>query len=379
MISLKGMHTTDVIVLGLGAMGSSTAYALAKRGRSVIGLEQFSPRHAQGSSHGATRLIRKAYFEHPAYVPLLDLSYELWDELSAKAGRTLFHRTGLVIYGGPESNILKGIRRSAAEFKIPTEELDQAESARRFPAFQLREGDRGIYEPDAGYLEVEPALEAFQTQATALGAQLNFEERVQHWEGDEHGVLVETDKRTYRARKLVITAGPWAGKVLASLGLPLAVHRVPYFWFEAPDSSLESEGFPCFAYDLPEGFFYGFSALPERGLKVAWHRPQGLTDPDGVRIPVQTKDAEPLYRFLNAHLRAIPTPAIDSGLCLYTMTPDENFILDTHPNSRHVLLAAGFSGHGFKFASAIGEVLARRLSGEPDGADLDFLRLRFGK
>ncbi|MCP5052946.1 MAG: N-methyl-L-tryptophan oxidase [bacterium] len=349
-----------VIVIGVGGMGSSACYYLAKQGVEVTGIEQFNIAHDKGSSHGQTRLIRQAYFEHPDYVPLLKRAYTLWHEMEQEAGDTFFRRVGLVMYGKTgQSQVLKDCRESAGLYGIPIETITPED--KRFPCYPIPDDLEGVLEPGAGYLEVERAVTAYADLAKKEGAVLLQNEKVISWQADSSSVTVQTDKNTYHADKLVITAGAWAGDVLKDLGLPLEVHRLLLFWFPAPETYHLDNGAPCFGYDLgPNRFFYGFPMVDGRGLKTAHHFPNDpVADPDQINREYKDGDAEPIKDFISRFLTDVTPQFTDHAVCMYTMTPDDHFIIDLHPNHNNVVFAAGFSGHGFKFAPVIGETLAQ--------------------
>lgn len=367
------MSNFDVIVVGLGAMGSAAALHLARRGAKVLGLEQFTLAHDRGSSHGESRLIRKAYFESPAYVPLLERAYALWDELADFSGRTLLHRTGLLLVGREDARGATERARAVAEkHAIAVETLDVNEARARFPQLVIGATDVLLWEPGAGYLEVERCVEAHARAAESAGARLCFGERVIALEQQGTTARVVTTHGSYAADKLVITAGPWATELLGVLGLPLRVHRVVQSWYAAPAAYEASAGMPCFAYDTEQGFFYGF---PRRGgeIKLAEHAADHEVDADTVDREVHDTDSARTAAFAARSLRGVGASATRAKVCLYTMTPDEHFIVDRH---EHLVYAAGFSGHGFKFAPVIGESLAELALAGNTTLDLGFLRRR---
>ncbi|KAF0694678.1 Aste57867_14448 [Aphanomyces stellatus] len=362
----------DVIVLGLGGMGSSACYSLVQRGVSVLGIDQFNMAHALGSSHGKSRLIRKAYAEHPDYVPLLQRSYELWDALSQSTGDTLFHRTGLLYLGHDQSELCRGVETSASLHDIPIEILTTDECTKRFPQFHVPDGYRAIFERDAGYIDVEGGVSAFCSEAQRLGAELHFDERVVGWtssEGDGSSttppiVTVTTAHGIYRASKLVLAAGAWSPSMLQTKNTALSVHKVPLFWFDSsqPAALEAANGMPCFGVHMPHAFVYGFPYVAGDGIKIAAHIPGAVVpDPTALdRSTVTAAELAPVIDCINACLPLVqPTPPRASAVCMYTMTPDEHFVLDVHAEyPRSVVVAAGFSGHGYKFAPVIGDILA---------------------
>lgn len=350
----------DVIVLGVGGMGSAALFELARRGRRVLGLEQFAPGHDRGSSHGQTRVIRKAYYEHPDYVPLLRRACERWYDLEQRCGRRLFVECGCLSIGPPGGEVVPGVRRAADQHGLPVEPLTAGELRRRFPAFRFGDDVVAVLEREAGFLYVEECVRAHADEARRLGADLRDGEPAVSWEATAGGVVVRTAKGVYAADRLVITAGAWAGRVLAGLGLPLTVLRKVLLWFgtSAP-ASLRRDVFPVYMAETPGGLFYGFPVIDGLGHKVARHDGGELVgDPEALDRAVTDADAEECRAFLRAHLPAADGALRAGKVCLYTVTPDHHFVIDLHPGRPQVVIAAGFSGHGFKFASVVGEVLA---------------------
>ncbi|MCS6915573.1 MAG: N-methyl-L-tryptophan oxidase [Myxococcales bacterium] len=355
------MRRYDFIVIGIGGMGGAALYHLAQRGVRVLGLERFSIGHDRGSSHGGTRIIRRAYFEHPAYVPLLIRAYHLWQELEAQTGQVLLHRCGLLVCGPADGAVVAGVRRSAREHGIVVEELTPEEAGSRFPGFSVSKELTVLLEPEAGFLRVEACVRAHVMQALARGAELHEGERVHRVTADGTGVVIETDNGRYSAAGAVICGGPYSGTLLAELGLPLQVRRKLMFWYGVTEPAYRLErGCPTFAFDTPNGFFYGFPVHGPEGLKVAEHTGGAeVADPDMLDRSLRPGDEEPVRAFLVRHLpQAAQAPLQAHEACMYTMTPDEHFVIDRHPQHPQIVYAAGFSGHGFKFASVIGEVLA---------------------
>lgn len=354
------MKTYDIIVLGLGGMGTAAACELARRGRRVLGIEQFDVGHDRGSSHGETRIIRQAYYEHPAYVPLLRRAYERWYELEQQGGQRLLVECGVLSVGPPESEVVAGVLASAAAHRLPVEEYRGAELTQRFSQFEVEPTWRGVLERDAGLLFVERCVEAHAEQARRHGAELHEREEVLGWRADERHVEVVTKRERYAAERLVITAGAWATRLLADIGVPFSVMRQVAMWFDVwRPADFRRDRFPCFCADTPAGFFYGFPMLDPLGIKVARHYgADELHDPTAVDWQVHPADEAPLRRFLQAHLPGVEGEATRSSVCMYTLTPDRHFVIDLHPRHANVAVAGGFSGHGFKFASVVGEILA---------------------
>jgi sarcosine oxidase len=377
----------DCIVLGVGGFGSGALYHLARRGASVLGIEQFDVGHDRGSSHGDTRIIRKAYFEHPDYVPLLHRAYELWRELEGGTGRQLMHCVGLFIAGSPECESVAGTLHAAAIHKLPLERLDPPAARKRFPGFQFSDDFCVVFEPDAGYLEVENCVAAHVAAAVAHGAALRTNETVIDWRSDGRHVVVKTEAAEYSAASLVITAGPWASQVLGGLASTLRVVRKPVFWFSADETYEINRGNSTFFFETPGsiespgGQFYGFPRIDGRTIKMAEHTGgQTVADPLAVDRTFHAADLARVSDFLKEFMPAIKPEAVRHSVCMYTRTPDSHFCIDRHPEWDNVVIGAGFSGHGFKFTTVLGEALADlALQGRTD-LPIGFLSMRrFGQ
>ncbi len=350
----------DVIVLGVGGMGSATCLELARRGRRVLGLEQFPLVHSQGSSHGHTRIIRTAYAEHPGYVPLVKRAFERWYELEQLTGRHLLTECPCLNVGPPESDHVKGVRASVREHQLAAEELTSSEITQRFPAFTFPAEYVGILEQAAGFLYVEDCVRANIDIALSLGAEIHGEETVTGWEAIGNGVRVTTNRGTYHAAKLVITAGAWATRLLADIGVRLFVMRQTLLWFDVGSRHAEfrRDRFPLFIGETARGMFYGFPAIDSFGMKIAQHysAPE-LPNPDGVNWNIIENDIAAMQPMLDEYIPGIGS-FTKGQVCMYTVSPDHHFVIDIHPLHPQVSVACGFSGHGFKFASAVGEVMA---------------------
>lgn len=373
----------DVVVAGLGAMGSATAAQLALRGRRVLGLERWTPGHPYGSSHGDSRIIRELYFEHPMYVPLLQRAYALWRELEARTGESLMHLTGGLMIGPEDGALVAGTLRSAREHGLAHERLDAAQLRRRFPAFALRGGDVAVLDPRGGYLEPDRANAAHLALARAHGAELRFDEPVLAWAPDGEGVRVTTPKGTYVAERLCLTVGARTGALLPDLRPPLAVERQVLFWLDPGGSpgSYAPGDFPIWLYEHRPGHLcYGFPRLA-RGVKASiMHDGDPVADADAVRRAVREDEVEPLRAALRGVLPSLAeAPVREHAVCLFTNAPDADFLIDVHPEHPQVLVSSPCSGHGYKFASAIGEVQADLLVDGGTRFDLTPFRLsRFG-
>jgi sarcosine oxidase len=349
----------DVVVLGLGAMGSASAYHLARRGRRVLGLDAFPRGHTQGSSHGRSRIIREAYHESPEYVPLVQRAYALWRDLEGESGRALLRITGGVNAGDPASAEVTGVVASARRHGLPYEVLTPEETAGRFPGIRLGDGHVAVYQPTTGLLDPEACVGAHLDGAARAGADLRHAEPVRRWAPDGAGVRVETDTGTYTADRLVLTAGPWAGDLLTLVRPLLTVWRVVNVHFEPARPDLFAvERCPVIGLTVPEGHYYGVPALPGQGFKFGRHDTGEVCTPQTVRRTVDPEEVEALRTILDRYLPGAAGDVKWTLTCLYTNSPDRHFILDRHPEHPQVVYACGFSGHGFKFSSVIGEILA---------------------
>ncbi len=378
----------DCIVLGVGGFGSGALYHLARRGVRVLGIEQFGVAHDRGSSHGETRIIRKAYFEHPDYVPLLHRAYDLWHELERETGRQLMHRVGLFIAGSPERESVAGTLHAAALHKLSLERLDPAAARVRFPGYRFHDDFSVLFEPEAGYLEVENCVATHVAAAVARGAQLRTNETVIHWQSDGRHVVVKTETGEYSAASLVITAGPWASQVLGDAfpglgGNLLRVVRKPVFWFAAGDTYDASRGNSTFFFETPcsletpGGQFYGFPRIDGRTIKMAEHTGgETVVDPLTVDRTHHAADLARVGEFLKEFMPAIDPTPVRYSVCMYTKTPDNHFCIDRHPEWGNVVVGAGFSGHGFKFTSVLGEALADLALAGRTNLPVGFLSLR---
>ncbi len=353
----------DVIVAGLGGMGSAAAYHLAGRGKRVLGLERHAPVHDRGSSHGQSRIIRQAYFEDPSYVPLLLRAYELWERLAAETGEELMTLNGGLMIGPPDGALVSGSVASAEEHGLPYEILTAPELKRRYPIFEPGPNVVALYEERAGFVRPEAGVKAHLDRAASLGAELRFEERIISWAATSSGVRVETEQDAYEAKRLVVSAGAWAGELLGGLGLPLEVTRQILFWFR-PEGSVEAyapERVPIWIYEPDDGnMFYSFPAVDgEDSVKAAFFRADGKpTDPETIDREVYDDEVDFIRGYLARHVPSMNGGLVDAKTCMYTNTPDEHFVISTHPDHPQISIAAGFSGHGYKFCSVVGEILA---------------------
>ena len=353
--------TYDVIILGTGGVGSAAAYHLSRRGAKVLGIDRFEGGHDRGSSHGETRIIRQAYFEHPNYVPLLLQAYELWRELEQEAGVELLHQVGLLQIGPAEGVVVRGVLASAQLHGLDVQQFASDEIHRRWPGFRVPDGYTGVYEAAAGYLRVERCVLSHLAAAKACGAEFRFGSAACLRRFEHGGVTIETENGdTFHAKELIVAAGAWSPVLLSELNINLEPRRKHVYWFPtASDVYHQDQGCPTFLYELPGGVFYGFPVIDELGLKVAEHSGgQTVLDPLNDPRHLDFLDLARVEGFLTEHLPHVGTPFTRRSVCLYTMSPDEHFVVDRHPKHETVLFAAGLSGHGFKFTSVLGEALA---------------------
>ena len=373
------MAKYDVIVIGLGAMGSAALAELAERGARVLGIEQFALGHDQGSSHGSTRIIRLGYFEHPSYVPLLHRTYELWRKLEAKSGRKLMHITGIAEMGAPDSSVVAGTLAASRMHKLRHEVMTAAETMARFPAFRLPSHYVGVFQPDGGFLAVEDALETHIALAKAAGAEVRSGAAVRSVGQTAAGVRVETSEGSFEADQVIVSAGAWATRLIPNL--PLRVTREGIAWFDPIEPALfEPTHFPVFLLENPHGQHYSFPTFGQPGVKIAKHHHRNeAVDPDAVNRTVSDADAALIRPALAGHIPAANGRLLAAKTCLYTVTPDHDFIIDRTHGASRVIVASPCSGHGFKFAPVIGEILADLATKGATSHDISRFRLsRFG-
>lgn len=355
----------DVIVLGVGGMGSAAVYHLARRGARVIGIEQFGIPHDRGSSHGLSRIIRLAYWEHPDYVPLVRRAYDLWRDLERTAGEPLLVVTGSIDGGQPDSRTIRGSLSASRTHGLAHELLDASALRQRFPGYRLPDDLVAVFQPDGGFLLPERCTLAHTNAARALGAEVHTHERVIDWTAATGDVQVVTDRGRYRAASLVITAGPWLPAVVPALAPRLTVERQVVLWTRPLKPDLFTpERFPVFYVDTPRGGFYGFPADPTHGFKIGkYHHRREATDPDSVDRTCSAEDEATLRDGIAHYFPDANGPTMSMSTCLFTNTPDEHFIIDRMPGHPEVVIAGGFSGHGFKFCSVVGEIVADLTAG----------------
>ncbi|MEX0703311.1 MAG: N-methyl-L-tryptophan oxidase [Planctomycetales bacterium] len=372
----------DSIVIGVGGFGSGAFYHLARRGARVLGIERFGVAHDRGSSHGETRVIRKAYFEHPDYVPLLHRAYDLWAELEAESGRTLFHQCGLLLAGPPDGVTIQGAKFAAEKYGLDIEELEPADLGDRVPGLRFPEGMVAVLESIAGYLEVENCVRTHVERGQAAGGVLHTGETVTGWESDGRTVRVTTDRDEYEAASLVVTAGPWAAQLLSDLVVKLEVRRKPFLWCPVANDLYDAaRPSPAWFYELPGfGEFYAIPSIDGQTVKAAEHTDGALVaDPLAIDRDLHPEDVERVAEFLKLSAPDVDPRPVRHSICMYTNSPDGHFLIDRLPGRENVVFGAGFSGHGFKFTGVLGQALAEMaLDGKTD-LPVGFLsRARFG-
>jgi sarcosine oxidase len=351
----------DVIVIGLGGMGSAAAYHLAGRGQRVLGLEKFTPAHDKGSSHGGSRIIRQSYFEDPAYVPLLLRAYELWEDLARDSGQEVYRITGGLFLGPADCLTVAGSLRASQQWSLPHEVLDAAQVRSRFPNFTPQPDDVGLYEAKAGFARPEMTVAAHLDLAAGAGATLRFGEEVLGWSESATGVTVTTGTGTYTAGQVVICPGAWAPQLLAELGIPITVERQVLYWLDPVGGTAPFEDQPIFINENAHGMqIYGFPAIdgPDGGVKVAFFRKGQVCTPDTIDRVVHPGEIAAMRDRVTELLPALAGECVHSATCMYSNTTDEHFVITRHPDYANVTVACGFSGHGFKFVPVVGEIVA---------------------
>lgn len=376
-------HRFDVIVAGSGGFGSSCLFHLATRGVNVLGLDRFPAGHSRGSSHGDTRIIRQAYFEHADYVPLLQRAYVLWRDLEDWSQRKLLETCGLFLAGPPHSEPVTGTRLAAEKHQLTLEEFSTQDSLselqKRFPGFRFPDGFDAVYEPAGGFLHVEDCVRSHIDLACRAGGTHQSGETIVSWESDGRTVRVRTESTEFEAAVLILTPGAWSSDLLSSIpGFPaLKVLRKTQHWHRVRSRVYDvSHGGCGFLFEMPYGVFYGFPSIDGQLLKLAEHSGGELiSSPLQVDQQLKNTDEEPIVRFLNDVMPDVAPETHHHSVCLYTMSPDGHFIVDRHPQFSNVLFGAGFSGHGFKFTAPLGEALAELAIGGQSTLSIDFLGL----
>jgi sarcosine oxidase len=368
----------DAIVIGLGGMGSASVHHLARRGRRVLGLEQFQPLHPRGSSHGLTRIIRLAYHEHPSYVPLLRRSYELWHELETRSGQQLLITTGALEGGPDDGETFLGSLHAAELHGLPHEVLDAGDLERRYPFRNIEPSTKAVLQPDGGFLLAEPTMQAHLGAAAADGADLRFGEPVLEWQPLGDGVRVRTTRATYEADRLVMAAGAWVRSLVPALAELAQPERQVLGWFTPTrPADFAPDRFPVFLIDVEGGkHYYGFPSHEGHGLKIGWyHHFREPIDPADADRSTRPDDEAALREFVERYLPDGAGPTEMLTTCIFTNTPDEHFIVDALPDAPQVLVLSPCSGHGYKFCSVIGEIAADLVVDGATRHDIGLFRL----
>ena len=353
-------NTYDVIVIGVGGMGSAACWQLARRGVRVLGLERFDIPHAMGSSHGFNRIIRLAYFEDPSYVPLLRRAYENWRELESRFGEQLLFITGSVDAGPAGSTMVEGSLAACRTHELPHRHLSGAELGRLSPGYNLPDSHQAVLQPDGGFVSAERAIVAHVAMAQSAGAEIHAREPVLGWEPTASGVRVRTERGTYEAGRLVISAGSWMGDFVPALQRVAVPERQVLGWFQPRESALFTpERFPVFNMEVDEGKFYGFPVWHVPGFKIGrWHHFGETGSADTLSRDCGPRDEEALRPCVRRYFPSADGPTMALRACFFTNTPDEHFVIDTLPGLPQVIVASPCSGHGYKFCSVVGEILA---------------------
>ncbi|WP_439107518.1 N-methyl-L-tryptophan oxidase [Congregibacter sp.] len=371
-----GKQTADILVAGVGGCGASALYHLARQGHRVIAFDRIDPRHERGSSHGETRVIRQAYFEHPDYVPLLRRAYDLWRELEEESHEALMDLCGLLMIGPPGGEILGGSRLAAERYGVPVEDISIADCGERFPAFSIPEGSDVLWEPSGGYLKVEDCVRSYARLAQKHGATLNTDEFIVGFQSTGAGVDVQTNRGEYSADRLVLTAGAWAPALLPAVAKAANLHvlRKVLAWYPRQEASPVPQS--TFFIELPHGSYYGFPCIDGKTVKLAEHSGGSrLDNPLALDRSLRPGDASGPGKLIDDIFPSLSPNPLRHDVCMYTMSDDGHFIIDRDPDNENVVFATGFSGHGFKFMSAMGAVMAELAVDDHSTSEIGFLGL----
>ena len=373
------MHNSyNVAIIGAGAMGSAAAYHLSKTGKKILILDRFNPPHNLGSSHGQSRIIREAYFESPVYVPLVQQAYKLWYQLEKESNKKLLLKTGGLMLGMPNSKVVQGAMQSAIEHQLPYEYLNCHEIKKRFPGFNPTEETVGIYEQNAGILFPEECIQTNIELAKKANTDFRFNEVVTNVIANNNEVEIITGKEKYKAEKVIISAGAWLNQLLPELQLPLKITRQVLFWLKCRKEDVKkylAENFPVYIWQKEQAkIFYGFPDLGE-GIKIAIHHGGKTTTADTIDRNVYEEEIDEILTIVKTYL-GIDATLKSTAVCMYTNTPDEDFIIDYHPDHRNIIIASPCSGHGFKFSSAIGKLLCEMALEQPLNFDISVFKIK---
>lgn len=372
------MVNYDVIVVGAGSMGMAAGYYLSLTGKKVLLLDSHNPPHDKGSHHGETRIIRHAYGEGEEYVPLALKAQELWYELERETGKQFFLKTGVLNVGKESSSSIKNIISSSKRFSLPIEIMSAEDIKDRWPGITVPSGFIGCYEPTSGVLRCEESIDAYRELAILNGVTILTNNRVTSITANAESVEVSTNSDSFIANSLILTAGAWSNQLLAMLDLELPLNpvRKTFAWFDVDEAIYGENVFPAFAFDTPNGYYYGFPSVQKAGLKVGRHDGGTTINPDEAMTTFGEKvgDQEDLTQFL---INFMPSAGnlLYGKTCIYTLTPDEDFIVDLHPKHPNIAIAAGFSGHGFKFSSVIGKILSELIINRRTNENIDLFAI----
>ncbi|MED1439447.1 N-methyl-L-tryptophan oxidase [Aeribacillus composti] len=375
-MNYDGMY--DVIVIGAGSAGSAAAYYLAQNGQSVLMIDQFSVPNSFASHAGETRMLRFGYGQGEKYVDLVKEAYRLWMELQEQTGKTLFYQTGTLVVGERDSSFVNETIQSSIHHNLPIEMFTASMVMNKWQGIQIPEDFTACFDPQAGFLLCEVCIQTYKEEALKLGAKLLENNPVLKLSIQSDMSEVITEKGRFQAANLVITAGAWIPKLLPELDFPIQVIRKPVAWFAPLEDGLYDFGqFPAFVFDTKEGHYYGFPNFRKTGVKIGRHDMGIESDPDSVNrlFGSYCEDERDVRSFLEKYMPQAAGELTDGKICLYSLTPDSDFIIDFHPNFSNVLLAGGFSGHGFKFASIVGSILADLVTRGKTKHDISFFRL----
>lgn len=369
----------DVVIIGGGSMGTAAAYYRAKEGAKVLVLDKYNIPNTMGSHHGMTRMLRLNYGNGSNYVPIAKEALDLWHELEDICGRRLFKQTGCISVGPPESEFVKTSIESAVANQIPYEFMDAASLMEKWPGLKIPDHYIACFDPSAGYLFSEDCLTAYKEAAVSLGADVHENEGVISIEKNKDGTLtVLTAQGMYQAKKIIVTAGPWLKKLMPDIDLNIQTMRKTISWFEPKTEKMYDADFPCFTFDTEtDGHYYGFPDFLNHGVKLGRMDNNIPCDPDTVNRTYGTypEDENDVRSFLSKYLPEAEGKLLDGKVCMFSNTPDDDFIIDVHPKHPNIVFAGGFSGHGFKFASVIGSILSELSEHGTTTRDIDFLRL----
>ena len=367
----------DCIVLGVGGVGSATLFAAARRGWNVLGIDRFGSAHDRGSSHGRTRIIRTAYFEHPNYVPLAQRSWQEWEKIQSASDIRLLQKTGLLQVGDPEGEVLSGLLASAEQYQLSIQQLSAESAMQRFPAFKIDNSQRCIYEDDAGFLLIENCVAKLIQLAKNLGAEFVPNTQIETVNVNADGTIkLVAANEEFLTHRLIVTIGTWACELLGSLPFDIQIIRKQQQWFQFDRVDIKYQnGFPAFLFEEDFGCFYGFPEIDYLGMKVAEHSGgQPLDDPLALDRQCNEDDVKITEEFIDRRFDFTRRRLVHHSVCMYSMSRDQHFIIDHHPENDRIVFAAGLSGHGFKFAPVIGQRLVDMLDGKTDPI-FEFLKI----